>query len=439
MKRLLLLACALACATASAQPAPIIGGDVKPPHLENRDKTVSAPPQVDKEEVTRRGNMVQPMGTIEQGPVDIIADSLSPPENDSDKWFIFVVTKDGDAKSELLKQHTLKAKLTDGTDNPLQAWVKPNEPAKSYAHYNVLRFEDSDPQRGVFKDWFTAIREPIAKGAAANGWPVVILQPPKSGKYGPNKTVVAMVFGYDGSPSTLCNQLRYAQTQYVARLHQRGLLSTYSREAEERNAAFDAAKKDGAKVEAEAPEVPTTETPKGAGQQPPFIVPNGPINPLFPINPNGPDIPPQPQYLTLQQVQQLCPGAPAEYIMRIMAGNPTVAQAQQIAAQWSIDRQQVNPTPAPSIPTASNGIIAALLGALGGGSIMGLIGAGLVAFRNYKKASGQPTYLDDAKFYYILQLLNVPLAPAQQMAVRQAQADPTSPLCQLPPVTVPPQ
>jgi hypothetical protein len=410
MKRFALVCCflSLACARPYAASAQVVGENLSPPSLEKRDTRVQLPKQVEREEVDRRGAMVEQLGTINDGPIDLIADAMKPPANDSDKWFIFLITKDGDKTSETLKQHFAAPHLKDLSgaeiDNPLQSWVKPSDPLKSYAHYNVLRIEDGEQQRGVFKDWFKGVLPALEKGFKDKGAPAIIMQPPKNGKYGENKIVVAMLFGYDGHPESLAAKLRYAQHSYIATLIKSGKLAELIRNQNGARREFTA-NENGL---SDSPAIASNYTEVvGAAQLPPFNSPTAPINPLMPMGP-GVDIPPTTQYLSLAQLQQLLQGAPAEYIMKVAATNPTMQQANAIQMQWLQDKaaldKQKDTTVLPSFSW-----IAILNTLLGGTNILALVGIAVVLWRQARQKSGQKVLLEDAQFFYILQALGIPV------------------------------
>lgn len=192
MKRYMMLfvSCAL-CATVFSQTA-----KPKPPD--------ASPPQVLKEEIERRGNMVQEIGVIKAGPIDVIAEALAPPADDSDKWYLTVVTTKGDPASARLVNDFL-------TTEPLQAWANVGEPEKSYSHYQVRQWEDVTQ-----KDWFAPIADYLKAGFKDIGAPALIIQPPRNGQYGPNAAVVGMFFGYEGDSKKLSNKIGETIKQFTA-------------------------------------------------------------------------------------------------------------------------------------------------------------------------------------------------------------------------------
>lgn len=156
------------------------------------------PVEVDQAEVMRLGNLVQPVGS---GPrstqVDRYVEAMAPPASDADKWFISVITTRGCKACEQLKQDWSK-------DPWLLALANPSDPKASWAHYNIYLQDDRSQ---AFR--FTEIK--------VTEFPTVLVQPPRSGKYGDPKTVI-----FQGVPRGSSEQLAQAITQairtYVASL-----------------------------------------------------------------------------------------------------------------------------------------------------------------------------------------------------------------------------
>lgn len=156
-------------------------------------------PDVATLEVQRRGNLVERLGTKAGNSVaaEFIA-AMAPPADDSHKWFISLVVKDGCAPCAKLKADM-------ETAPPLRAFVNPQDHTKSWAHYNVFRWEDATQQ------WRW-------RGITVRGLPTLLIQPPRNGQYGDCKSVVWQKTGYDGDPEKLAQDLRRAIYQYVAAL-----------------------------------------------------------------------------------------------------------------------------------------------------------------------------------------------------------------------------
>jgi hypothetical protein len=159
-------------------------------------------------EAIRRGQMVQELGTVTATEQDAIADALAPPEDDSHKWYLTVVTMENCKPCEALKRDFLQSMA-------LKAWVNVDEPAKSNMHYQVRRLEDVTQ-----KDWLAGLKTEIDKG----GLPLIVIQPPRNGEYGPNRVVVTVLHGYDGNPDKLSERMRAAITAYVREMNKRGLI-----------------------------------------------------------------------------------------------------------------------------------------------------------------------------------------------------------------------
>jgi thioredoxin-related protein len=156
------------------------------------------PVEVDQAEVMRLGNLVQAVGS---GPrstqVDRYVEAMAPPASDADKWFISVFTTRGCKACEQLKQDWSK-------DPWLLALANPSDPKASWAHYSVYLQDDRSQ---AFR--FTEIK--------VTEFPTVIVQPPRSGKYGDPKTVIFQ--GVPGeSPEQLAQAITHAIRTYVASL-----------------------------------------------------------------------------------------------------------------------------------------------------------------------------------------------------------------------------
>lgn len=151
-------------------------------------------------EVIRRGNHIELIdGT--QGS-DLVGDAMAPPEDDSHKWFISVITSANCKYCELLKNDIIN-------DKNLKAWINTSSPSKSFTHYNIYRIEDQTQSTWRFKN------------LKIKGVPTIVIQPPLNGEYGPNKTTVAQLTGYNGDAKALSDKIGQAITNYVKTLNQR--------------------------------------------------------------------------------------------------------------------------------------------------------------------------------------------------------------------------
>ena len=156
------------------------------------------PLEVDEAEVLRLGNVVQSVGSgARSSEIDEYVEALAPPASDADRWFLSVVTTRGCKACEQLKQEWIKNAW-------LLALANPTDPKQSWAHYNVYLHGDQSQSFRFDKVQIT-------------GYPTIILQPPRSGKYGDPKTVVFQGV-YGGDPQELAEGVTKAIRQYVDQL-----------------------------------------------------------------------------------------------------------------------------------------------------------------------------------------------------------------------------
>ena len=152
-------------------------------------------PEVDHAEVLRRGDLVQHVDGYRAGEDDLVAEAMRPPASDADKWFISVVTTRGCTSCEELKDDW-------NTSRHLQSLAVPDKPKKSWAHWNTYSANDKS-QAWRFKD------------LEITGYPTILVQPPRSGKYGKPSTVVFQETGYDGDDKKLAQAMVRAIKAYV--------------------------------------------------------------------------------------------------------------------------------------------------------------------------------------------------------------------------------
>ena len=152
-------------------------------------------PQVDQAEVLRMGDVVQHIdGSPQAGADDAFVQAMGPPEDDSDKWFISVITMKGCAACEKLKKDW-------ATDPWLLALAVPDDPKQSWAYYNEYRRDDAS------QSWrFENIQ--------LTQFPTIIVQPPRNGRYGDPSTVVFQGT-YSGNPQQLAQQISSAIRLYL--------------------------------------------------------------------------------------------------------------------------------------------------------------------------------------------------------------------------------
>lgn len=208
-------------------------------------------PEVDTAEVLRLGNMVQHVDGIGSDPDDIFVEAMGPPASDADKWFISVLSMQGCAACQKLK--------ADWATNPwLLALADPNDPKKSWAHYNVYFREDKSQ----------AFRFENIKVTA---YPTIIVQPPRNGRYGEPKTVVFQGT-YGGDPERLARQIIEAIRRYVAKFESAHPSHTPVRNASEGSIGIDPPWQPPPKVDPPLPNV-TPVFPDGQPLIPPNIDP----------------------------------------------------------------------------------------------------------------------------------------------------------------------
>lgn len=200
-------------------------------------------PQVERDEVIRRGDFVQMVGMGPRAYIDeLFAQAVAPPADDSAKWFVYIITMQGCQPCE-----RLKADWNKSAD--LLAFAKPDDPANSWAHFTIY---DKDDTSQAFR--FSKIQ--------LTSFPTVIVQPPRNKAFGDPKTVVFQHTGYDGDARKLASAMSTAIKRYVATLP----------------------KRDGV---AQGVRPPWSPPPKPS-PNPPVVIPDQPL--VVP----GPNIPPDP-------------------------------------------------------------------------------------------------------------------------------------------------
>ena len=160
----------------------------------------SAPkPEVDKDAVLRLGNMVQAInGEVCDDGQDAFVQAMAPPADDSNKWFISIVSMQNCVPCTKLKQDW-------ASNQDLRAFAKPDSPKDSWAHFAIYD-KDDDSQQFRFT------------GLKITAYPTIIVQPPRSGVYGDPSTVVFQKTGYNGNARQLAQGMADAIKKYVAKL-----------------------------------------------------------------------------------------------------------------------------------------------------------------------------------------------------------------------------
>lgn len=292
-------------------------------------------PEQAKWEALRRGNLVQEIGVQRESITDVIGAALATPEDDSHKWYLTLVTTSGCRACDKLKYDLAH-------EEQLQAWVNVGQSSKSPLHYQVRRLEDPTQ-----RDWLKAIRPQLDKG----GYPAIVLQPPRNGEFGHGATTVAILHGYDGDPAALAERLRRAITTYV------------------REYSAQQASRSGHRQDAEANPI---------GGPPPFAIPSTPLDPNQPGAPVDWPAVINPRPLTPQQIQQLVPQAPPEFILTVLQSQ--TSEPSQLLQQWQLyqlqqqqqQQQQVAPQQPAEAPSGG-GFWAMVASLLGGGTLTGVV------------------------------------------------------------------
>lgn len=285
-------------------------------------------PDTAAREILRRGNLVQRVGNGHRDDAQVaISDAMRPPADDSYKWFISVVTTRSCRYCENLKRDFASSEY-------LKPFVDIEDHTQSWAHFNVYAIEDQT-QTWRFKD------------IKLSGYPTLIIQPPRNGRFGDPKTVVLQKTGYDGDPKKLADGIRTSIGTY---------LKSYVRQRQA------VGQKGGMR-----------QGPDGAGQNvvgydPPFTPP--------------PKVEPTPYY-----------PAPSPYPFDFPPG-PTPAP-----------QPNVNPL------SLLLSLFGGALTSGGMTNLLLVVIAGLAVVRTFRKATGQKLLLDDATFQAIVDTLKSLVTP----------------------------
>lgn len=219
-------------------------------------------PEVDSNAVHRMGDTVQLVGG---GPRSEVVDEFvammgaGPPENDSHKWFISVISMRGCS-------HCSKLKADWATAPQLLAFANPNDSKTSWAHLNFYMIEDKS------QEWRW-------KGLKLTSFPTVLIQPPRDGSYGNPSTVVGQLTGYS-SPDQLASEMTKWFKAYIAK------------HSEKKRADLGPVRNGIGQTGQIGLDPPWAPTPKVEPS-----VPTTPVVPLFPftIEPKSPNAPTDPQ------------------------------------------------------------------------------------------------------------------------------------------------
>jgi hypothetical protein len=224
-----------------------------------------------RREIERRGHLVQKIdGHIGDSTADVLAEALAVPPDDSHKFTLTILYgTHRSSQLDRLKEHLLSAK-------ELEPWVRCRDRRKGT--YDVASTGEShlhcrfDQHRNPFvpDQW---------SGIKVVDYPTLLLQPPRSGQWGPPDTVINQRTGYDGNPAKLAEWIRASIGKYAL---------AHSRKPEYHAARASVAAsghEQASRYPAPFP-VPPKELPVGADPASPFppdLVPVEPEPARFPV------------------------------------------------------------------------------------------------------------------------------------------------------------
>lgn len=164
---------------------------------------------VDAREIIRRGNMVEHVTNdiADENPATrAIAQMAETPVSDIDKWFISVIglkDKDCPACAKLHKQWE--------TSEILRAYAVPESPKDSWAHFTWYDYNDP------YQKWRWTKSEKNPNALRIDAFPTIVVQPPRSGKFGNPKIIVYKAV-YQGDPRQFHDDLNASLHSYVEAL-----------------------------------------------------------------------------------------------------------------------------------------------------------------------------------------------------------------------------
>ena len=388
-------------------------------------------PEVDQAEVRRLGNLVHQMGVGPQSDgVATFLEAMGPPASDADKWFISLMSTRSCVPCIQLKQ-------AFGTDPWLKALADPNDPKKSWSHFNVY---DAQDRSQAFR--FEKLK--------IEAYPTIVVQPPRSKKYGDPSTVVFQGT-YGGDPKKLATEITTAIRRYLAKLDQ---VNAAAEPVQSGGFGADPPWQPAPKVDPVLPVLPTP--PVDVVQiPPPLPVPPTPTpapQPVTPVPAPAPEPQPQPQpnyrpSVRLEAVVVTDADLPSDEAtetrireviqsLRNQRGQHLKVRRvdwQDASTRYPLQRDEVpvvlvtnngriedkisagllpfvappaQTTPAvipPEPPSTSVPTLAAT--GFGVSAIAAIAILGLTLWRTRRQQSGQPTLLNDAAFQQLIQTL----------------------------------
>ena len=250
-----------------------------------------------KFEVHRRGNHVEEVGTVKAGPP--VAAAFSPPADDSHKWHATLIYKKGDKASEAMAEVIEKSPA-------MHPWINVGSSQESAMLYRTLEIGDRTQD-----DFYKHITPTINQ----HGVPMIIIQPPLNGRYGTSDTIVKVITGVK-TGEELSDAFREA-------------IATY--------------------VKAISGSVQAGPSGSAGAVSPPFDRPNPdrPAAPNPPVNGLPFEWPPSaPKPLTLSQIRNACPGAPASFLRQVYQSKPTELEAVEVEwLAYQEEHESKDPTP----------------------------------------------------------------------------------------------
>lgn len=252
------------------------------------------------EETARRGADVEPLGVIQAGPDVAVRKAFAPPADDSDKWWVNVIVAGANATDK--EKAASKLLVDDIHALKFKCYVKPEDPASSWAQYQERREDDPLQQ-----DWLAPIRPKLKEV----GLPAVVIQPPRNGQFGPNNRTVCVVGQYDGRPDVFSQLIRQRVEAYIYKHAYDGSIAA---------AAMPAGHKQSEPV----------------GARPPFNLPE-PI-----AYPDAKDLPKQ--SLTFEQIRKRFPKIPVDAAADYADAQLTAEEIEEAEKQHEVDSKPANPT-----------------------------------------------------------------------------------------------
>ena len=257
---------------------------------EGRDVPDSA-----KREIARRGSMAEHVGTVRNG---LFCQALATPEDDSGKWYLTLIVKKGDAKSDAMR--TMIAQ-----NQAIRAWVDVANPKQSFTHFQEKSVDDQTQ-----RDWLAPMQPAIAEF----GLPALVLQPPRNGKFGDSSRVVKTIHGVR-TGEDLDERLREAVKVYCESIDHPIQIGQASAEN------------------------PMAVAPPFNVQPTPDAAPSPPSTPL----PGGEWPQSKPKKLSIKRLRELCPGASPEFLRDQYQKGYTDEDAVEL--EWMIEQGKLKPPP----------------------------------------------------------------------------------------------